>query len=460
MPFTAISNENDLKIVIVMVGLPARGKSYVSQKIMRYLKWMSVRCEIFNVGHYRRKLGFEKPDHEFFDFENDELFKIREEALKLAFNSMVEWFDQPVDDSNWERDLGRVAILDATNSTRERRSTVLELCREKGFVTMFVENWCDISDVIEKNIEDTVKSSPDYTGMEVARATEDFKNRIDNYERVYETLDQNNDADLTFVKLINISEAVVINKIRTYLQRRIVFYVINLQAKPKYIWLSRHGESLYNVEKKIGGDSSLSERGLQYARKLKSIVADTISGESKEHLTVWTSTLIRTQETAQFLPYPKKKWKALDELDAGLCDGMTYEEIEEQYPEDFKARDDDKYEYRYRGGESYRDVVIRLEPIIMEMERQEHVLIITHQAVLRCIYAYFMNVPQEESPWMSIPLHTLIQLETRPYGTIVTRIKANIPAVSTYKKKGTSSIGEIADPNSSSNIIFKTPERA
>jgi len=81
---------------------------------------------------------------------------------------------------------------------------------------------------------------------------------------------------------------------------------------------------------------------------------------------------------------------------------MTYKEIAENYPEDFKARDDDKYNYRYRGGESYRDVVIRLEPIIMELERSENILIVTHQAVLRCIYAYFKEKGQEESPWMAV----------------------------------------------------------
>lgn len=43
---------------------------------------------------------------------------------------------------------------------------------------------------------------------------------------------------------------------------------------------------------------------------------------------VWTSTLQRTIQTAQYLPYPKLTWKSLDELDAGVCDGMTYEEIE------------------------------------------------------------------------------------------------------------------------------------
>jgi 6-phosphofructo-2-kinase/fructose-2,6-biphosphatase 2 len=33
-------------------------------------------------------------------------------------------------------------------------------------------------------------------------------------------------------------------------------------------------------------------------------------------------------QTAQELPYTKLTWKSLDELDAGVCDGMTYEEIE------------------------------------------------------------------------------------------------------------------------------------
>ena len=76
-----------------------------------------------------------------------------------------------------------------------------------------------------------------------------------------------------------------------------------------------------------------------------------------------------------------------------------------------------RYNYRYQGGESYRDVVIRLEPIIMEMERGSDIMVVTHQAILRCIYAYFMNVPQDQSPWMEIPLHTVIKLTPRAYGT-------------------------------------------
>ena len=158
-------------------------------------------------------------------------------------------------------------------------------------------------------------------------------------------------------------------------------------------------------------------------------------------LTIWTSTLRRTIRTARFLAASshadtKLEWKALDELNSGVCDGMTYKEIAAQYPEDFTARDEDKYNYRYRGGESYRDVVIRLEPVIMELERSENVIIITHQAVLRCIYAYFMNLPQHESPWQDVPLHALMKLTPRAHGTVVEIFKAGIPAVSTFREKG------------------------
>ena len=76
-----------------------------------------------------------------------------------------------------------------------------------------------------------------------------------------------------------------------------------------------------------------------------------------------------------------EQWKSLNELDAGACDCLTYEEIQEKFPEEFALRDQDKYHYRYPRGEvrlifsfvplkchlfqSYEDLVHRLEPVIM-----------------------------------------------------------------------------------------------
>lgn len=54
------------------------------------------------------------------------------------------------------------------------------------------------------------------------------------------------------------------------------------------------------------------------------------------------------------------------------------------------------YSFRYPRGESYEDLVARLEPVIMELERQGNVLLIAHQAVLRCLMAYFLDEPSSE----------------------------------------------------------------
>ncbi|KAF7189782.1 Fructose-2,6-bisphosphatase [Pseudocercospora fuligena] len=412
----------DTRICVVMVGLPARGKSLIAQKVVRYLGWLSITAKCFNVGNYRRS-ATPQPNASFFDTSNKEGERLRKAAAEAAVADMCQWFKHPDN---------LIAILDATNSTKARRRWIKERCDAEGIETLFVESKCDSEDIIMSNILEVKTTSPDYSGQDPEEAAKDFRERIKMYERVYQTLDED-EADLTYCKIIDVGSQVIINRIQDYLQSRVVYYLMNLHIKPRSIWISRHGESMYNLGGQIGGDADLSPRGELYAKKLPELVKNSAGDRP---LTVWTSTLKRTAQTARFLPYEKLSWKALDELDSGVCDGLTYKEIEERYPEDFKARDDDKYNYRYLGGESYRDVVIRLEPIIMELERSENILIVTHQAVLRCIYAYFMGSSQEKSPWMEVPLHTLIQLTPRAYKTEEQRFFADIPAVSTWRGKG------------------------
>lgn len=413
---------DETRICVVMVGLPARGKSLIAQKIVRYLKWLSITAKTFNVGQYRRT-NTPTPTAEFFDTSNPEGERLRKAAAEAAVTDMVKWFDAGE---------GLVAVLDATNSTKTRRRWIQDRCNAAGIETIFVESKCDDEELIMSNIKEVKTTSPDYLGQDPEIAAQDFRNRIRNYEKVYETLDED-EKDLTYCKLIDVGHQVIINRIKDYLQSRVVYYLMNLHIKPRSIWLSRHGESEFNLSGQIGGDANISDRGERYAQKLPDLVIES-AGDTQ--LTVWTSTLKRTMQTARFLPFEKLSWKALDELDSGVCDSLTYAEIEDRYPADFKSRDNDKYNYRYLGGESYRDVVIRLEPIIMELERSENILIVTHQAVLRCIYAYFMGIDQEKSPWMEVPLHTLIKLSPRAYGTVEERFSAKIPAVSTWRGKG------------------------
>jgi broad specificity phosphatase PhoE len=138
---------------------------------------------------------------------------------------------------------------------------------------------------------------------------------------------------------------------------------------------------------------------------------------SGEAISVWTSTLKRTTQTAAILPEASSAFRALDEIDAGVCDGMTYAEVRRRFPDEFAARAQDKLNYRYPRGESYADVIQRLDPIIIELERHERpVLVIGHQGVLRALYAYLMDTPPRDCPHLPMPLHTVIELVPNAYG--------------------------------------------
>lgn len=142
---------------------------------------------------------------------------------------MVQWF---------QNGGGVVAILDATNSTKARRRWVHDRCQMNNIATLFVESKCDNEDIIMSNILEVKTTSPDYVGQDPEVAAQDFRNRIRNYEKVYQTIGED-EKDLTYVQLIDVGSKVVIHQIKDYLQSRVVYYLMNLHIKPRSIWLSR-----------------------------------------------------------------------------------------------------------------------------------------------------------------------------------------------------------------------------
>lgn len=60
-----------------MVGLPARGKTYIAKKLTRYLNWIGIKSKVFNVGEYRRQATEAYRNHDFFRPDNKEALKIR-----------------------------------------------------------------------------------------------------------------------------------------------------------------------------------------------------------------------------------------------------------------------------------------------------------------------------------------------------------------------------------------------
>uniref|UniRef100_A0AAY4EN57 6-phosphofructo-2-kinase domain-containing protein n=1 Tax=Denticeps clupeoides TaxID=299321 RepID=A0AAY4EN57_9TELE len=409
--------------VIVMVGLPARGKTYISKKLTRYLNWIGIPTKVFNVGEYRREAVKQYSSYDFFKSDNEDAVKIRRQCALAALRDLKAYLSE---------EGGQVAVFDATNTTRERRDLILNFGMENNFRIFFIESVCEDPEVIATNIMEVKVSCPDYQDCNKTDAMADFQKRIACYRQTYQPLDpDNNDRHLSFIKVIDVGRRYLVNRIQDHIQSKIVYYLMNIHVQPRTIYLCRHGESEDNQQGRLGGDSGLSVRGKKFAAALGGFM----EGQNLKGLKVWTSQLRRSIQTAEAVGVPYEQWKALNEIDAGVCEEMTYDEVKEKFPEEFALRDEDKYYYRYPRGESYQDLVQRVEPVIMELERQENVLVICHQAVMRGLLAYFLDKSADEMPYLKCPLHTVLKLTPVAYGCKVESIFLNVEAVNTHRER-------------------------
>jgi len=173
----------------------------------------------------------------------------------------------------------------------------------------------------------------------------------------------------------------------------------------KVIYLSRHGQSEFNVKKLIGGDSGLTLEGEKYSKLLFDFFKD-------KKVKVWTSQLKRTIQTGQYFDHDKiQRFNNLNEIDSGICDSMTYQEVEKKYPEEFKKRKNNKYYYRYPEGESYYDIDQRLKNIYHKIDESvEDILIIAHQAVLRVLISNYIKRDIDEIPYLEVSLNTVYKI--------------------------------------------------
>lgn len=398
-----------------MVGLPARGKTYIAKKMARYLRWLGYHTQVFNLGNYRRAQGQAHVPHSFFSTHNPDGLESRKHIAKQALDDLLAFFGQG----------GQAAIYDGTNSTPERRKFVSDYLAASDYQgeLMWVECICNDPTIVESNILDVKLKSPDYIGLDKEAAVADFKKRIQHYESTYSSVqDDELGPDDSYIKLIDSGQKAQTNNIRGYLPSRMVFFLMNLQITRRTIYFSRHGQSQYNVQGRLGGNSPLSCKGEQYAAKLGEFMANEPNIDISS-LRIWCSTLERTIQTATIaqskLPgsRPIVKWRALTEINAGVYDGFTYQQVEGVDPEGFKARALDKLNYKYPQGESYKDVIDRVERVIFEIERStQPVLVVAHQAVLRCLYGYFLDHPLKQIPVLDVPLHTIVKITPTAYG--------------------------------------------
>jgi broad specificity phosphatase PhoE len=154
------------------------------------------------------------------------------------------------------------------------------------------------------------------------------------------------------------------------------------------IFLARHGESDWNVEKRFQGhtDRPLTERGREQAYAL----ADLVAGE--KIAAIYTSPLSRAQETAEIVAarvgLEPVALPELREVDTGSWSGLSRADVEARFPEGF-AR------WRSGGsgwedGETYEEMAERVIGVlgtVAEAHPDGRVLVISHGGPIRAIHA-------------------------------------------------------------------------
>ncbi|KAI0035831.1 bifunctional 6-phosphofructo-2-kinase/fructose-2,6-bisphosphate 2-phosphatase [Vararia minispora EC-137] len=424
------------KILVVTVGLPARGKTHISRALERYLRWAGVKTTVISLGDYRRKTigGAQRlpPDYFTLGEKTTDTEALRKKCLEGCEQLIWDFFKD-----------GQVVIYDANNGTAGQRRRVAEKFASAGIHVIFLESICDDPSIIERNIRSVKISSPDvqssrlqwqYRGWNPDKAVEDYYRRIKDHEKNYEPVEE---LDWPHIRIINVGEKILVNAIQGYLQSRIIFFLMNIHNRPRTIYFARSGHSL--IEHSYKADADLSDVGWEYAEKLRDFVLERREKSLKQRgidpkgsrLAIWTSARRRAHHTAwPFIQAADPKNPGgprcnvrviekpqMSEINPGVWDGLTPEQARKYYPQEWERFVKDPYSFRAPRAESYHDLSVRLEPTLIELERQqEDLLIIGHASVIRCLLAYLIGLPASEIPAIEVARGDLYEVVPASYG--------------------------------------------
>ena len=233
-------------LIILMVGLPASGKSYLSTRLCRFFSFFhGIKCEIFNVGNYRRELSGTKLPASFYSPSNEEGKEQRNNAVLMAIEDLSDYITGKIDDDGDREEIAiKIAVLDATNHTKSRRKLVVDSLRKRTRAKiMIIEAIRENEEFLEKSIQGKIHT-PDYEGVDPNDAIKDFRERRKQYAKSYEPVDEN--EGVSFMKIQD-SEKYTIFNIHGFLPLKVVHFVINLTTLPPTVYLTRHVSATFCI---------------------------------------------------------------------------------------------------------------------------------------------------------------------------------------------------------------------
>jgi len=164
------------------------------------------------------------------------------------------------------------------------------------------------------------------------------------------------------------------------------------------IYIIRHEETEYGQGKRYLGhtDCKLSDKGINDAKKLADIFME--SGITIN--SIFSSDLIRCKNTVNIV-FPNQEvtfLKDLREINMGILDGLTFDEVKNKYPEVYKKRGENIAEYIPLNGESFRECQQRAIKVLNYIIRNTkgNVVICSHAGFIRALFCNLLRVDLKE----------------------------------------------------------------
>ena len=160
------------------------------------------------------------------------------------------------------------------------------------------------------------------------------------------------------------------------------------------LYLVRHGATPLTAEDRFSGaeNINLSDEGRTQVDHLARRLMD-----DKIHA-IYSSPLDRTLETANILARPHGlvplQRDGLREISHGHWEGLTRMEVEERFPNEYTAWEEDPFTFAPEGGESGISVLARALPVIRDVvisDKDKNTLVVSHKATLRLILSSLLG---------------------------------------------------------------------
>lgn len=194
--------------------------------------------------------------------------------------------------------------------------------------------------------------------MDPDEAAKMYLRRIDMKIPMFETM---NEKEMNYIKMINAGAKFFYNNVSfNYLSHRIVFYLTNIHIKSRTTFFVRAGPTT-EEEESFRSDAPLSDKGRDYAKIMTDTLLKHREQEAAEQasrggngtlrpLSVWTSTRLKTVQTAEHLKekgYKVRQRSQMSQINPGVCEKMSERMIRQLYHDEVEKHELDPYHHRY-----------------------------------------------------------------------------------------------------------------